>query len=67
MKVGYDQVNTAKVTVVGNSATVYINGTQVASFTDSQLGSMHRVGILSGSWDRTPVEGRFDDFRVTPR
>lgn len=67
VKVGYDQVNTAKVTVVGNSATVYINGTQVASFTDSQLGSMHRVGILSGSWDRTPVEGRFDDFRVTPR
>lgn len=67
VKVGYNQTNLVKVTVIGNSATVYINGTEVASFTDSQLGGMHRVGILSGSWERTPVEGRFDDFRVTAR
>ncbi|MCU0522478.1 MAG: DUF11 domain-containing protein [Anaerolineae bacterium] len=67
VKTGYNQVNTARVTVNGNAATVYINGTEIVSFTDSQLGSMHRVGILTGSWDRTPVEGRFDDFRVTSR
>lgn len=69
VRTGYNQANpnTARVYVNGNAATVYINGTEIVSFTDSQLGSMHRVGILTGSWDRTPVEGRFDDFKVTSR
>ena len=67
VKTGYNQVNTARVYVNGNTATVYMNGTEIVSFADSNLGGMHRVGILTGSWDRTPVEGRFDDFRVTSR
>lgn len=59
--------NFAKVEVNGNRATVYINGQHLITFTDSDLGGMHQVGLLSGSWERTPVENRFDDFSVTPQ
>ncbi len=59
--------NFAKVEVNGNRATVYINGQKLTTFTDSDLGGMHQVGLISGSWERTPVENRFDEFSVTPQ
>ena len=67
MHKGYDQVNTARVLVEGNRARAYINDKQVADFTDSDLASLHKVGFLTGAWERTPVDIRYDNFRVTPR
>ncbi|HQK12617.1 MAG TPA: hypothetical protein PLJ78_01600 [Anaerolineae bacterium] len=64
---GYDKHNLVKVVVIGNKATVYINGTSIGTFTDNDLASYHNIGLMTGSWERTPVESRFDDFRVTPK
>jgi len=63
---GYDDWNTATVHVSGNTFKAYINGSLIESDDDNDLGGMHRVGILTGAWNRTPVEGRFDDFSVVP-
>ena len=67
VRAGYDQVNVARVVVDGNRADVYINNTLITSFTDTGLGSARLVGLGTGSWERTPVDSRFDNFRVTPR
>ncbi len=67
LKGGYDQKNHIRVEVRGKKATVYINSVLLGTFSDSGLASNHRVGLTTGSWDRTPVESRFDDFRVTPK
>jgi hypothetical protein len=67
LKSGYDQTNTIRVEVRGSLASIYINGTLLGSFSDSAIASYHRVGLTTGSWERTPVESRFDNFRVTPR
>ena len=66
LHVGYDQFNTVSVSVVSNSATIKINGSSLGNFDDSGIASFHKVGLMTGSWDRTPVESRFDDFRVAP-
>lgn len=63
-KAGYNQTNVIKAVVNGNIASVYVNGQLVKSFTDNDLYGAHQVGFLSGSWERTPVEGRFDNFEV---
>ena len=67
LKGGYDQDNKIRVEVRGNKASVFINSVRLGGFTDSGLASNHRVGLMTGSWDRTPVESRFDNFRVTPK
>jgi hypothetical protein len=66
-KSGFNQHNDIRVVVEGDRATIYVNGDQIESFSDSNLRGSNKVGFLTGSWDRTPVEGRFDDFRVKPR
>ncbi len=67
LNIGYDKHNLIKVSVSGNQATVYINGKSIGTFTDGDITNYHNVGLMSGSWDRTPVESRFDDFRVTAK
>ncbi|HQI85812.1 MAG TPA: hypothetical protein PKV20_14645 [Anaerolineae bacterium] len=67
LNVGYDKHNLVKVSVTGNQATVYINGKLLGTYSDNDIANYHNVGVLCGSWDRTPVESRFDDFRVTPK
>jgi hypothetical protein len=56
------------VEVRDTTATVYTidGGTrrQVHSFTASGLGTRRDVGFISGSWNLTPVEMRFDNFYV---
>lgn len=64
---GYNQNNTITVSVSGTSATVKINGSTVGTYSSNGISSYHNVGLITGSWDRTPVESRFDDFRVSPR
>lgn len=64
----YNQTNRLLVEVRDNRATVYVynNGvkTQIASFTDDALRSHRRVGLITGSWKWTPVESRFDNFKL---
>lgn len=64
---GYNQNNTVTVSVNSNSATIKINGSTLGTYTSSGISSYNKVGLITGSWDRTPVESRFDDFRVSPR
>jgi hypothetical protein len=67
LRTGYDQTNTIRVVVEGNGARFYINGSEINSNNPGGIGSYHQVGLMTGSWDRTPVESRFDNFEVAPR
>ncbi len=64
----YNQTNKLLVEVRDNRATffVYNNNvkTQIFTFTDDALRSNHRVGLITGSWQWTPVESRFDNFTL---
>ncbi len=62
---GYDKNVHVLVQVRGDVATIYANDKQVGQFTG--IGSDNRVGLITGSWERTPVESLFDNFRVTDR
>ena len=68
LQAGYDKTNHALVEVRDNHATVYIvSGAvkhKVHEFTDDQLRSHRQVGLVTGSWLWTPVESRFDNFRL---
>ncbi len=66
LKAGYDQVNTARVEMRGTYINVYFNNSYVGTFSGTFSGSPH-VGLVTGSWDRTPVQSHFDNFRVTDR
>ncbi|MFP4394721.1 MAG: hypothetical protein ACLFTI_05590 [Anaerolineales bacterium] len=59
---GYDKNVHAKVEVEGNRATVYLNDHHVWS---GDIGASRHVGLMTGAWERTPVESRFDNFKVT--
>jgi uncharacterized repeat protein (TIGR01451 family) len=64
---GYNRVLTARVIVNGNNASVYVNNQLISTFNDPALSGARRVGVLTGSVERTPVEGRFDNFHVLSR
>jgi uncharacterized repeat protein (TIGR01451 family) len=64
---GYDKVARARVTVNGNTASVYMNDQLIISFTDPALVGANRQGLLTGSYERTPVDSRFRNFQVAPR
>jgi hypothetical protein len=59
---GYDARVHALVHVRGDYATVYLNGTKIGTF--EGIGGAGYVGLMTGSWERTPVESKFDEFRV---
>ncbi len=59
--------NHAKVEVNGNTARILMNGGEVMSITSADLSNNHNVGLITGSWDLTPVKSYFDNFRVTPK
>lgn len=69
LQAGYDKTNHTLVEVRDNKATIYIvSGTvknKVHEFTDDQLRSHRQVGLVTGSWFYTPVESRFDNFRLS--
>ena len=60
------QWHTFKVGVDGNSFTIYIDGQNKGTYHLSGLSSTTRVGLIGGDYEITPVDYRFDDFRVTP-
>jgi uncharacterized repeat protein (TIGR01451 family) len=62
---GYNNNNHVKVEVAGSNADIYMNGVKFTSINVSELQSLHKVGLIVGSWDWTPVDVRFDNFKVT--
>lgn len=66
MNSGYDKINTFKTVVSGNNVTIYINGNNVGTFSDDGFPTHNYVGLVTGSWERTPVESRFDNFAINP-
>jgi len=66
LQTGYDKTNAVRVEMRGSYINVYINNSYVGTFSATFSGSPH-VGLVTGSWDRTPVQSHFDNFRVTDR
>jgi uncharacterized repeat protein (TIGR01451 family) len=66
LQAGYDKVNTARVEMRGTHINVFFNNAYVGTYSATFSGSPH-VGLVTGSWDRTPVQSHFDNFRVTER
>ncbi len=52
--------------VDGNSVTVFINGIYRGQWSIAGLDGMTRVGLIAGDYEVTPVDFRFDNFRVDP-
>jgi hypothetical protein len=65
----YSQYNRLLVEVRDNVARIFVYNnntkTQIHVFTDDALRSHRRVGLITGSWECTPVESRFDDFLIS--
>ena len=66
LQAGYDKLVTARVEMRGSYINVYFNNTYVGTYSATFSGSPY-VGLVTGSWDRTPVQSHFDNFRVTDR
>jgi pectate lyase len=64
VKSGVGTTNHMRVDCVGNTITLYINGTQAASVTDSEFSSGD-VGLIAGTYDTPGVEVAFDNFVVS--
>ena len=59
---GYDKNVHARVVVRGSTASIYLNGNGIGTY---DVGASRYVGLMTGAWERTPVESRFDNFEVT--
>ena len=55
-----------QVSVDGNYITIHIDGVNKGTYHLSGLSSTTRVGLIGGDYEITPVDYRFDDFRVIP-
>lgn len=64
---GYDRDITVRAQVRGSQVTVYINNVSLGSVSDGGIGTMHQMGLTTASWEHTPVQSRFDNFRLTAR
>ncbi len=63
---GYDKLVIARVEMRGSHINVFFNNNYVGTYYATFSGGPY-VGLVTGSWERTPVQSRFDDFRVTDR
>ncbi|GAB4502621.1 MAG: hypothetical protein Fur0035_21750 [Anaerolineales bacterium] len=50
---------------IGSQLTLYVNGTQVMSVTDSDLSGGGDVGLIAGTFDTAGTDALFDNFVVT--
>ena len=71
LRTGYNRINKLKVVKAGTSYTVYINGTKVHQFTDSEIGN--RIGVIAYVGDEKeepfpnkPVDVRFRQTLSSP-
>ncbi|MBN2006634.1 MAG: DUF11 domain-containing protein [Anaerolineae bacterium] len=62
---GYDKNVHARVEVRGNGVNVYLGSKFLGSY--GGIGGVNRFGVLTGSWERTPVESAFDNFKITEK
>jgi hypothetical protein len=58
------EANHMRADCVGNTLTLYVNGTRLFETTDSDFSS-GGVGLIAGSYDDAPVTVFFDDFIIT--
>lgn len=66
MQSGYNKTQRFRVLVNGNTTDFFIGTSHIGKFTISGLTSYSNIGLVTGSWDRTPVDSRFDDFKFVP-
>ncbi|MBN1261530.1 MAG: hypothetical protein JXB35_12705 [Anaerolineae bacterium] len=68
VKAGFDQHNSFRVEVRGNTARIYVTtsgvNNKIGEFTDNSLQTYRRLGLVTGSLYYTPVESRFDNFKL---
>ena len=55
-----------QVSVNGDNATVYIDGTNKGTFNMNGLHNTTRVGLIGGDYEVAPTDYWFDDFKVIP-
>ena len=60
-----DAANYVRVVCNGSTLTLYVNGQQVDSVTDTTF-TEGDVGLIAGTFDSPDVEIAFDNFVVTP-
>lgn len=56
------ETNTLRAEVNGNNVKLFINGRLVHQFSDAEIGSLRRVGIIGGNWELTPSQIGYDYF-----
>ena len=66
LSAGYDKLVTVRVEMRDTYINVFFNNSYVGTYSASFTGGPN-VGLVTGSWERTPVQSRFDNFRVTDR
>jgi uncharacterized repeat protein (TIGR01451 family) len=66
LSAGYDKLVKVRVEMRETYINVFFNDTYVGTYYSSFAGGAN-VGLVTGSWERTPVQSRFDNFRVTDR
>jgi hypothetical protein len=54
--------NTLKVEIEGKNVKLHINGTKVHEFSDPEIRSLNKVGIIGGDWEITPTQIGFSYF-----
>ena len=62
----YNGWNRLQVGVDGNHVNVYVEGVHVGGWWMSGLAATTRVGLVAGDYEVSPVEARFDYFKVIP-
>ncbi|MGC9394694.1 MAG: hypothetical protein ACP5J4_07545 [Anaerolineae bacterium] len=68
LQAGYDKDVTVRVEVRNTQFSVFFNGYYIGTYSfKSGLPGEPHVGLITGSWDITPVQSRFDNFRVTDK
>ncbi len=55
-----------QVSVNGEWVTVYIDGVRKGNWKMDGLSATTRVGVIGGDYEITPVDLRFDNFKVIP-
>jgi len=66
IKLDVNQWHLLQVGVDGNHVTVYIDGIYKGYWKMDGLSAMTRIGVVGGDYEVTPVDIRYDYFKVTP-
>jgi len=56
--------NTLRAEVEGSNVKLYINGQKVYEFSNSEIRSLEKVGLIGGDWEITPTQIGYDYFHV---